>query len=113
MLATEYAKHYEIDPQHEGESDVAFKSRVAGALRAQDRLIEAHETYQDERYEESDDVMTGLLGALGQAMQGIDYGSYDERKIGDDIASGIIVKSPNRDDALMALMALMLFGDKR
>ena len=113
MLATEYAKYYEIDPQHEGESDAAFKSRVSGALRAQGRLIEAHEAYQNERYEESDDVMTGILGAVAQAMQGIDYGGDDERKVGDDIAAGTIVKSTKRDDALMALMALMLFGDKR
>ena len=86
MLATEYAKYYEIDPQHEGESDAAFKSRVSGALRAQGRLIEAHEAYQNERYEESDDVMTGILGAVAQAMQGIDYGGGDGRQGGGENA---------------------------
>ena len=111
MLATEYAKYYEIDPQREGESDAAFKSRVAGALRAQGRLIESHEAYQDKRYEESDDVMIGIVGAVAQAAKGVDYGSDDERKIGDDLAAGALVKSPRRDgDALMALMALLLAG---
>lgn len=90
MLATEYAEYYGIDPQGAEESDPAFRERVAGALRAKGKLIEAHEAFQDARYEDSDDVMGGIIGALAQALGGVDYGMDDVRKIEDDIATGQI-----------------------
>lgn len=36
MLATEYAEHYGIEAQREGESDVVFRGRVSTALRIWD-----------------------------------------------------------------------------
>ena len=112
MLAAEYAQYYKIDPQGPRETDDAFKSRVAGKLREMGHLIEAHEAFQDERYEESGDVMTGIIGAVAQAMQGVDYGHKQdgERQIGDDFAAGVVVQAPKRDDSLVLLLAALLFG---
>lgn len=48
--------------------------------------------------------MTGILGAVAQMMQGKSYSSDPERKIGDDIASGVIVQ--NEDHTKSALSAI-------
>ena len=113
MLATEYAKYYNIAAQLDGESDAAFMARVAGELCNQGHLIEAHEASQNKRYDEDggDMVMTGLAGAMAMLLQGVDYGSTGDNLIGDEIAAGLIVTSPKRDtDPLMALLAMALFG---
>lgn len=112
MLATSYAQHFNIPQQQEGESDLSLRSRVAGVLRAQGRIIEAHEAYHDERYENSDKVNQGVYGALAQALSGRDYSQDREQKIGDDIASGFVAKQP-QPDAEMAVLAAILFGGGR
>ena len=110
MLATEYARYYEIGEQQEGESDMAFKGRVAGVLRDKGKLIEAHEAQQDARCEESDAVNTGIMGALAQMMQGVDYHVSGEQQIGVDIAAGTVVQNPRRKmspkEALLAMALL-------
>ena len=113
MLATKYAKYYDIPAQLDGESDAAFMARVAGELRNQGRIVEAHEASQNKRYDEDggDMVMTGLYGAMAMALQGVDYGSTGDTLIGDEIAAGLIATAPKRDtDPLMALLAMALFG---
>lgn len=89
MLATEYAEYYKIEAQKESESDLDFRQRVSVALREMGHIIEAHEAYQDQRYEESDNVMTGLFGAIAQALQGTHYGGDP---VGNDIAAGLLVR---------------------
>ena len=113
MLATDYAKYYGIPAQGQNETDLAFRSRVAGALRDMGHLVEAHEAQQDQRYEDSDEVMTGITGAIAQALQGRDYGRRGEQLIGDDIAAGYVAKSPP-DDGMGALLAMMMtmLGDR-
>jgi len=106
MSATEYAQYYEIEAQHESESDRDFRGRVSGALRDMGHIIEAHEAFQDARHEDSDRVMTGIIGAVAQAMQGVSYGSKGERQIDDDFATGIVSQAPKEDP--MILLALLL-----
>jgi hypothetical protein len=113
MLATEYAQYYGIPAQGEGETDLAFRTRVSGVLRAKGLIIEAHEAYQDSRYEEgyagSADVMTGVMGAMALALSDRDYGVDGARQVGDDIAAGIIARHPEaKYDPLVALLASML-----
>jgi len=110
MLATEYAEYYRVEAQNDNEDDYTFRNRVANALRGMGRIIEAHEVFQDERYEQSDTVMGGVTGAIAQALQGTNY-SGDA--IGNDVASGIVAQ----DDRLgltpdMALMMMELFGGR-
>jgi|SRR3990167_5147979 len=113
VLATEYAKYHGIEAQRKSESDIAFRGRVSGALRDAGHLIEAHEAYQDARYEESANVMTVITGALAQALQGVDYGSTGERQIGDDLAAGYVIQNPRpRMSPEEVLLMIALFGGK-
>lgn len=112
MLATDYAKYYNIAPQGKDESDSAFRGRVSGELRDAGHIIEAHEVFNDERYEQSDNVMSGIIGAMAQALQGVNYGSKGEHQVGDDFACGEYVKHHKEQDPAMLLMALLL-ADRR
>ncbi len=115
MLATEYAKWYEIEPQKEGESDSAFRDRVSGALRDAGRIIEAHEVAQDKRYDagDGDMVRTGIMGAMAMALQEKSYGRTGSTLVDDEIAAGVVANAkPKNSDPMMALLAMMLF-DKR
>ena len=112
-LATEYAGYYTIAPQGDNESNLSFRERVAGGLRDQGELILAHEAYQNARWDESADVVTGITGALAQVMRGKNYGSKGNRQIGDDLAVGYLVENPKPDnDPMMAMLAMLLFGGK-
>ena len=114
MLATEYASCYKIAPQESNETDSAFRHRVSGALCAMGHIIEAHEAFRDERYEQSEDVMTGVTGALVQALQGVDYGSRGPPQVGDDIAAGTLLNSKKpRMTPDMALLRVTMFGRPR
>lgn len=109
MLATEYAEYYGIEPQREGEHDLAFRSRIAGALRDMGKIIEAHEAQADERFEYSDNVMAGVVGAIAQALQGVDYGVSGEQQVGVDIAAGYVVQDDRpKMSAEMAMLAMMM-----
>lgn len=109
----EHAKYYGITEQAEGETDAEFRGRVAGVLRDQGHIIEAHEIFTGRRYDAEDgqDVVTGIMGALAQAMQGVDYHSTGERRLGDDFAAGTLIQNPKPEmSAEMALLAVMLLG---
>ncbi len=110
MLATEYAGYYNIAPQGEGESDIAFRHRVAGALRDAGHIIEAHEAQQDKRYDADggDMVMAGIAGALVMALQGKDYGRTGATRIGDEIAAGIVATAPQKPKMSPEEVMLML-----
>ena len=115
MLATEYAQWYGIEKQGENESDTAFQSRVSGALRDAGNIIEAHEVAQNKRFdaEGSDMVQSGIMGAVAMAMSNTDYGRSGSSLVGDEIAAGVVASKPKNDnDALMALLSVLLF-DKR
>ena len=108
-LANEYAGYLGLT-QNEGEGDDAFKSRVTGELRAQGQIIEAHEAYSGRRYDDPDQgptgPMTGIFGAVAQAMQGREYSPHDpERQIGDDIAAGVVSRA-GKDHTKRALGAI-------
>lgn len=109
MLATDYAKYYGIAPQGDDETDSAFRGRVSGILRGQGRIIEAHEAHNDKRYDDSENAMTGIMGAVAGALYGTDYGSRGERQVGDDIAIGALVRYPKPEpDPMMLLLAAMM-----
>jgi len=114
MLATDYANYYKIAPQGDTETDSAFRHRVSGELRDAGHVTEAHEAHCDERYEQSENVMTGVMGAMAQALQGVDYGSTGASQVGDDIAAGILSKSTRPQMTPdMALLMVELFGGAR
>jgi hypothetical protein len=107
-ITAQRAREFGIEAQREGESELAFRSRVAGELRQRGHIMEAHEAYQDALYDQSDSVMVGIFGAVAQAYHGVDYGGSGERQIGDDIASGIVAQTPRDDDlGLMCLLAIL------
>lgn len=109
MLATEYAGYYEIEQQQSDEDDYAFHHRVAGELRDMGKIIEAHEAQRDERIEQSDDVMSGVMGAVAQVLQGVNYRVSGEQQVGCDIAAGAIVQNPQPEMSVgMALLAMLL-----
>ena len=113
MLATQYADFYGVAPQQDDESDYLFRHRVAGTLRNMGKLIEAHEVQQDARIEDSEDVLTGVIGAVALALQGIDYGVGGEQQVGCDIAAGHLVKSPQPKLSPEAALLAVLLADKR
>lgn len=73
MLATEYVEYYGFKPQGKNESDQDFKARIASQLRRMNKPIEAHEAYNDKRYEQSENVMDGVFGMIAQALSGKNY----------------------------------------
>ncbi|MEK7141917.1 MAG: hypothetical protein AAB800_05265, partial [Patescibacteria group bacterium] len=99
--------------QKEGESDPEFRGRVAGILRDQNLIIEAHEAFNNERFDQSDDVMTGIMGAMAQAVQDVDYGSKGERQVDDDFAAGIVVQAPKKEYSLAELMLAIAGFDSK
>lgn len=81
-------------------------------------IIEAHEAQTNRLYDDPgehplDDPMNGIVGALAQALHGIDYhpqGGVD--MVGNDMALGTVIR--HKEDTSEALMlALMLDDAKR
>jgi len=95
-------------PQREGEPDTAYRDRISGVLRANGQIIEAHEVRTGRRYDDPDQgemgPMTGIIGALAQALNGKEYSPRDGvSQVGDDLAVGFITEHP-RDDSHIAAM---------
>ena len=108
-ITAQRAREFDIEPQQENESDSAFRCRVSGMLREAGHLIEAHEAFQNALYDQSDDVMTGIFGAVAMAMQGVNYSSDGMHQVGDDIAAGTVAQHPQDDDAAkLAMLAIVL-----
>ena len=55
--------------------------------------------------------MTGIMGAMAQAMQGRDYGHRGESQVGDDIAAEPFpVRYPKPEiDPMAAMLAVLMF----
>lgn len=113
MLATEYAEWYGLPAQAETEDDYAFRSRVAGQLRDMGHIIEAHEAQNNARYEDSEDTMTGIFGAVAQAMSGVKYGSRGERQVGDDIAAGYVTRHKKKEPDLAVMLMAIMMSERR
>lgn len=111
-ITTQRAREFNLPPQQENEDEMSFRRRVSGALRDQGNIIEAHEAFNNELYDQSTDAMTGIIGALAQVSQDVDFGSKGDRQVDDDFAAGVVVQAP-KEDPSMALLAMMLFGGKR
>lgn len=109
-LARQYAEHFKITPQQDGEGDITFRHRVAGTLRDAGHYIEAHEAFNNERYEVGGDALTGITGALALALQGRETES-GSRQISEDFAAGVIAQSPKPDMSFAEMMLLMMMGD--
>ncbi len=112
-LACEYGEHYKIEKRN-GESDDVYRSRVAGELRKQSKIIEAHEAFSGRRYDdpeqESTGPMAGISGAVAQIMQEREYSPRDpNRQIGDDIAAGVLVQNGDNStkEVLGAIFGLL------
>lgn len=106
--ARAYGRYHNI-PQAEGEADEAYRNRVAGELRRQGKIIEAHEVASGRRWDDPEQglggPMTGIVGAMAQIMNGNEYSPHDpQRQIGDDIAAGIV--ATHRDHSGEAIAAL-------
>jgi len=111
MLATEYAEYHGIEPQGGNETDADFRLRVSNALRANGHIIEAQEAYHDQRYENSDIVMAGLFGEIGQALGKVPQYSAEgtHSNEGDKVAAGVVLqhKRDEPDPAVMLLACLL------
>lgn len=101
------AQEFGLPPQGEDESDAAFRYRISSSLRDMGHIIEAHEAYQNALFDTSDAVVTGILGGVTQEFKQ-DYGKNDGSRVGDDIATGILVKNPQEPNPWAVLLAAFL-----
>lgn len=93
----EMARYLGLSEQQDGESDRDFRIRVADVLRGKGRLIESQEILVGRRFDDPanppvgvlGNPLTGVAGALAQAMQGIDY-----RNAEDDAVAGAYALAP-------------------
>lgn len=123
MLATDYARNYNIPPQKTGESNSDFKYRVAGKLREMGNIIESHEVLCDKRYDESPDVITGITGAMAMIMENRGFHgdperpNNGERQLDDDFAAGILtrhqINNPPPPPEVALLSAMLFSGNKK
>ena len=114
-VTAQRAAEYKLPPQGEHESDIDFRQRVAGAIRAvggPSSIIEAHEAQTNRLYDDPgehplDDPMNGIMGALAQALHGVDYHPHDGvDMVGNDMALGTVIlhKDPSAEALLLAVM---------
>jgi hypothetical protein len=117
-ITAQRAADYKLPPQAKDESDSAFRERIAGAIREKggpDSIIEAHEARTNRLYNEPSDnpmsdPMTGIVGALAQALHGINYHPRNGiDQVGNDTALGTVMRlqedemTPETAHMLMAL----------
>jgi hypothetical protein len=117
LHTTQLQKGYGLPDQGPTESEYDFRHCIAGSLRDMGKLIEAHEAQNDCRYDSEnggENVITGVMGALAQAMQGTDYHVSGSNQVGCDIAAGHIVRNPrSKMAASTALMMIAMMGAGR
>ncbi|OGZ70762.1 MAG: hypothetical protein A2904_02555 [Candidatus Staskawiczbacteria bacterium RIFCSPLOWO2_01_FULL_33_9] len=95
------------------ESNDAYRERLSGVLRGSGKIIEAHEVFSGRRYDDPEQgvvgPMAGITGALAQAMSGRDYSPHNpERQIGDDIATGVVVKEGRKlEESIARIFGLL------
>ncbi len=93
-ITKQRAAEFGLEAQRADETDIAFRERISDALRAAGRIIEAHEAYNGALYNQDDNTMAGIIGAVANAM--LRPGQPED--IGDDIAAGFLVKHPASQD---------------
>ena len=111
----ERAAQFDIEGQRKGESNNAFRGRVSAILRQQGHIIEAHEARQNALYDDQNNPLTemGIKGAVAQEMQGKYYTTNPAEQVGDDIAAGGFVSTPEREtDPTTAILTCLLFGKR-
>jgi len=100
-IPRELARYYNLGPQREGEADVDFRYRVAGAR------------YEDEG-RGSENVITGLMGAAAFALHGKEYSTDPQRKVDDEFAAGTIVRFAKHDPPPETILLMLdMFGRDR
>lgn len=110
MTATlNHAHDFGLPARQEGESAKAFRARISSALRDQGYMIEAHEAWAGKYFDQDDDAITGVMGAVAMGMSDVDFGTHDGKLVGDEIAAGVAAQAPKKDLS-MALLAVLLFG---
>ena len=102
-------------PQVEDETDSAYRSRISGVLRAQGRIIEAHEVASGRRYNDPEQgptgPMVGIMGAVAQALgDRRPYSRNPESQVGDDIAAGVIATHEGSSSERTLAAMFDLFG---
>ncbi len=117
-VTKQHAEYYKLPPQREDESAYDFRHRIAGDLRDMGKLIEAHEAQQDARFNDADrggDVIQGIMGAMAQTLQGVDYRASGSMQVGCDIAAGGIMKygKPSMSGGEAMLMMAMMDAGRR
>lgn len=89
-----------LPAQRQDELDVDFQRRIAGALRDMGKLIEAHEALHNARYDSGSDngvAITGVMGAIAQALQGINYGVSGRPQVECDHVAGEYLQKKKKD----------------
>lgn len=112
-ITAQRANEFGLEPQGEKESDTAFRERISGKLRDMGQLVEAHEAHANALYDDPEGgAMTGIMGAVSQALQRTNYGSSGSGAVGIDIAAGTVASKPSDPaaDAMLVLFATLLGG---
>lgn len=113
-IANMYVGYNGIEPQKEGESNYSFRQRVAGVLRNDNKIVDAHEVinnrYHDEQLDDdtTNPVVDGICGAAALALSG--HGDIKSTVI-DEAANKLRLKryreERNRDGMINAYMMLL------
>ena len=117
LHARRNAEYHRIEPQREGEHDFDFRLRVSGELRAKGKIIEAHESFQNARWDDPQhgkSVLDGITGGCALALSAPAWPQDPERQIGDDICAGVLVdhwpEKKARDEAYAAMFNSGMMG---
>lgn len=127
-LAKMYVGYYGITAQAEGESNADFRARVAGALRRENKIVDAHEVFTNRYHDEKpsgDDltdhaVTDGIAGALKLVLDGNPVAERcgpDYARLETEQVAGTLTRlQPDRDEAAdnaLVMLAMMLGGGPR
>lgn len=116
-IASMYVGHHGIEPKADNETNSGFRARVANVLRAENKVVDAHEAYSNRFHDEKveDGEISPAVGAMGAAAAAFKGFPPD---MGTDLAAGVYTteadkrKKSGADDALV-LLAMMLGGGPR
>ena len=114
-IASMYVGHHGIEPKAENETNTGFRARVASVLRAENKVVDAHEVfsnrYHDEKVEDGEtSPAVGVMGAAAATLKGM------RPDLGTDLAAGVYLtekeqrKNRGVDEAMLMLAMAMLGG---
>jgi hypothetical protein len=95
----DYVEHYGFEARRADEDEPDFRRRIAGELRAEGRVIEAHEVLQGRRYDDPDQgslsVIDGVAGALLSALgEGPRLSAEPWRRMEEEAMLGALALAP-------------------